>query len=118
MNYKATKKSGMLLELAAKYIAREAGRTTLITPTRAHISSDGKYATIFISVYPTEEGEHALTYLMRHKDDVRAFLKESKVRFPVLPYITFEIDYGELNRQRLDELSREANQGHEPTEPT
>ena len=104
-NFKSTKKSGMLLELAAKYIAREAGRSTLITPTRAHLSKDGKYVTIFVSVYPQEQGEHAITFLMRHKDDFRAFLKSSRVRFPVLPYITFEIDYGELNRQRLDELS-------------
>ena len=98
----------MLLELAAKYIAREAGRSTLITPTRAHLSSDGKHATIYVSVYPTDQGEHAITFLMRNKDNFRAFLKESKVRFPVLPYMTFEIDYGELNRQRLDELSNEA----------
>lgn len=105
-NFKGVIKEGMLLELAAKYIAREAGRSTLITPTRAHLSSDGKYATIFVSVYPTDQGKHAITFLMRHKDDFRAFLKESRVRFPVLPYISFEIDYGELNRQRLDELSR------------
>ena len=105
---KGMKKSGMLLELAATYIAREAGRSTLITPTRAHLSPDGKYVTIYVSVYPTEQGEHAITFLMRNKDDFRAFLKESRVRFPVLPYITFELDYGELNRQRLDEISREA----------
>lgn len=106
-NFKGTKKSGMLLELAAKYIAREAGRSTLITPTRAHLSKDGKYVTIFVSVYPTDQGEHALAFLMRNKDNFRDFLKESKVRIPVLPYILFEIDYGELNRQRLDELSGE-----------
>lgn len=106
-NFKNTKKTGMMLELAAKYIAREAGRSTLITPTRAHMSSDGKYVTIFITVYPADQGEHAVTFLMRHKDDFRDFLKKSRVRFPVLPYVSFEIDFGELNRQRLDELSGE-----------
>lgn len=97
----------MLLELAAKFIAREAGRSTLITPTRAHLSTDGKYVTIFVSVYPADQGEHAITFLTRHKDDFRDFLKKSRVRIPILPYIKFEIDYGELNRQRLDELSGE-----------
>lgn len=97
----------MLTELAAQYIAREAGRSTLITPTRTDLGRDGKNATIFVSVFPTEEGPHAITFLMRHKDLFRSFLK-SRARFPVLPYITFEIDYGELNRQRLDELSNEA----------
>lgn len=100
------KKSGMITELAAQYIAREAGRNTLITPTRTHISSDGKHATIFVSVYPDSEGQHAIVFLKRHKDLFRNFIK-GKTRFPVLPYMTFELDYGELNRQRLDELSDE-----------
>lgn len=106
MSFKDIKKTEMLVHLAAEYISREAGRSTLITATRADVSPDGKHATIFVSVYPTEEGEHAITFLMRNKDNFRDYLK-SHARFPVLPYIVFEIDYGELNRQRLDELSRE-----------
>ncbi len=106
MSDKNIRKSGMLTELAAQYIAREAGRSTLITPTRTELSRDGKHATIFVSVYPVQEDEHAVSFLMRHKDLFRSYLK-SHARFPVLPYITFEIDYGERNRQRLDELSRE-----------
>lgn len=108
-NFKGTKKALMITELAAQYIAREAGRTTLITPTRTDLGRDGKHATIFISVYPTEEGPHALTFLMRHKDLFRTWLK-THARFPVLPYIQFEIDYGELNRQRLDELASEVGE--------
>lgn len=109
MSYKDTKKLEMLTHLAAQFISREAGRSTLITATRTDLSPDGKHATIFVSVYPTDDGEHAITFLMRHKDDFRTYLK-SHARFPVLPYITFEIDYGELNRQRLDELSSEAGE--------
>lgn len=111
MSYKDIKKLEMLTHLAAQYISREAGRSTLITATRADLSPDGKHATIFVSVYPTDEGEHAIVFLMRHKDDFRDYLK-SHARFPVLPYITFEIDYGELNRQHLDEVSRDV--GHIP----
>lgn len=106
-NFKGTKKAGMLTELAAQYIALEAGRDTLITPLRTDISRDGKHATIFVSVFPTDQGEHAIKFLMRHKDLFRSYLK-SRSRFPVLPFIKFEIDYGELNRQRLDVLSAEA----------
>jgi ribosome-binding factor A len=105
-SFKGHKKEVMLTELAAEYIAREANRNTLITPTRTHISPDGRHATIYVSVYPTDEGTHAIEFLMRHKDLFRGYLK-GHARFPVLPYIVFEIDYGELNRQRLDELSRE-----------
>ncbi|HEY0010442.1 MAG TPA: ribosome-binding factor A [Candidatus Paceibacterota bacterium] len=106
MSIKDEREAHMLTELAAKYIAREAGRNTLITPTRTDLSRNRRNATIFVSVFPTEEGEHALAFLKRHKDLFREDLKKTS-RLAILPYVTFELDYGERNRQRLDELSRE-----------
>lgn len=97
----------ILTQAAAEYIAREAGRSTLITPTRTELSSNRKHATIFISVFPSEQSEHAIEFLKRHRDLFRDFMKK-KVRLAVLPFIAFEIDYGERNRQRMDELSNEA----------
>jgi ribosome-binding factor A len=105
MSIREEKASSLILELAAKYIAREAGRGTLITPMRADISPDRKNATIFVSVFPDAEAEHALQFLTRHKDLFRNSLK--KARLATLPFIRFELDYGEKNRQRMDELSRE-----------
>jgi len=102
--------AAQLTELAAQYIAREAGRGTLITPTRTEISKDGKNATIFVSVFPEVEQQHALSFLRRHKDLFRAYLKKAS-RLGRLPFITFEFDYGEQNRQRLDELSRDIEDG-------
>ncbi|HEV7121446.1 MAG TPA: ribosome-binding factor A [Candidatus Paceibacterota bacterium] len=107
----------MMVELAAKYIAREAGRGTLITPLRADISPDRKNATIFVSVFPDAESEHALAFLKRHKDLFRNSLKRT-ARLAILPYITFELDYGEKNRQRLDEVSRDVVIPEAPEEPT
>ena len=104
------KVAAQLTELAASYIAREAGRETLITPTRTELSRDGKNATIFVSVFPEVEKDHALSFLKRHKDLFRDFLKKAS-RLGRLPYITFEFDYGEQNRQRLDELSQEIKDG-------
>lgn len=95
----------IMLEQAANYIAREAGRGTLITPLRADISPDRKNATIYVSVFPDAENEHALAFLKRHKDLFRNSLKKT-ARLAILPYITFELDYGEKNRQHLDEISR------------
>lgn len=103
---RAGKAASNLLHLAASYIAREAGRSTLITPTRTDISPDRKNATIFVSVFPDAERDHAVAFLTRHRDEFRQFLKQHG-RFAVLPFIKFEFDYGEQNRQRLDELSRE-----------
>lgn len=106
MSIKDERQEHLLTELAADYIAREAGRTTLITPTRTELGKNRRNATVFVSVFPTEESEHALTFLARHKDLFREYLKKAS-RLGILPYITFELDYGERNRQRLDELSRE-----------
>ncbi|MBA3789428.1 ribosome-binding factor A [Patescibacteria group bacterium] len=103
---RSDKAASNLLHLAAQYIALEAGRTTLITPTRADISPDRKNATIFVSVFPDQEREHAVTFLARHRDPFRQYLKQHG-RFAILPFIKFEFDYGEQNRQRLDEISNE-----------
>ncbi len=99
-----------LMEQAGAYIAREAGRNTLITPTRVSLSKDGKDATIFVSVYPTGETDHALAFLMRHKDLFRNSLRKS-TRIGRIPFIRFEFDFGEANRQHIDDISREISRG-------
>lgn len=106
MSIKDEREEHILTQLAAAYIAREAGRSTLITPTRTELGKNRKTATIFVSVFPTEQTDHALLFLKRHKDLFRDSLKKTS-RLAVLPYVTFELDFGERNRQRLDELSRE-----------
>jgi ribosome-binding factor A len=105
MSMKDDKAAMMLTELAARYIAREAGRSTLITPTRT-VFADKKRATIYVSVFPETDTPHALKFLMRHRDEFRDFLKKES-RFAILPFVTFEEDFGERNRQRLDELGRQ-----------
>ncbi|HEY0979602.1 MAG TPA: ribosome-binding factor A [Candidatus Paceibacterota bacterium] len=96
----------ILLESAGRYIAREAGRNTMITPTRATLSRDRKNATIFVSVFPEGQDEKAIEFLMRHKDLFRNELKKM-TRFSRLPFIRFEIDRGERARQRFEEATRD-----------
>lgn len=96
----------ILLENAGRYIAREAGRDTLITPTRATFSKDRQNATIYVSVFPDGQDDHAISFLMRHKDLFRNELKKT-TRFVRLPYIRFEIDQGEKSRQHLDDISKD-----------
>ncbi len=105
MSVRDERASSILLHLAAQYIAEEAGRSTLITPTRAVYGKDKKHVTIFVSIYPTSDTENALAFLKRHKDIFRDYLKKHG-RFNILPYIMFEFDYGEKNRQHLEEISQ------------
>jgi ribosome-binding factor A len=96
--------ASLLVHLAADYIAREAGRETLITPTRAAIGRD-RNATVFVTVFPESHAPHALEFLSRHSDEFRTYMKK-EARFSHLPRVTFLIDEGEAQRRHLDDLSR------------
>jgi len=105
-NYHDEKAGSELRDLAGEFIAREAGRSTLITPTRVGFGRNPKFATIFVSVFPDTETEHAISFLNRNTNEFREFLKKHG-RFSILPFIKWERDIGEENRQRLDELSKD-----------
>lgn len=106
MSIRDERANSILLQLAGEYIAREAGRGTLITPTQVTFAKDRKNATIYVSVFPDHEKDNALLFLTRHKDLFREYLKKAG-RFPMIPYIKFEFDYGEQHRQHIDDLSKE-----------
>ncbi|MBP9816990.1 MAG: ribosome-binding factor A [Candidatus Pacebacteria bacterium] len=105
MSIRDDKFASLLIQFAAAYIAREAGRDTLITPTRADLARDHKNATIYVSVFPDSQRTHAVAFLNRHKDLFRDYLKK-EARFNMLPRVTFEFDSGEEHRQHLDEISK------------
>ena len=81
----------LLAHAAATYLAREAGRGTLITATRAILSSDGKNGAVFVSVFPVEEAIHAMAFLARHRDLFRDYLKK-ETRLPRIPHVRFQLD--------------------------
>lgn len=94
-------------KLAAAFISRTAhSENNLITVTRASIADDGKEATVFVTVLPETQQEQALAFLERHRREFRAYLAENlKVKHP--PRITFSLDAGEKNRQRIDTLGED-----------
>ena len=106
-NLKDERLAGVLAELAAEYINRESNKNSLITVTRVEVLNKGKRAIIYFTVLPDSEQNTALEFLQRKRKDFRMFVGSKKpVAFP--PSVDFQIDYGEKNRQRIDELS---NQG-------
>jgi ribosome-binding factor A len=92
-------------EVAAEFISRESNRLSLITITDVSLSDRGKTAKIFFTVLPVEKEKAALDFAKRMREDFRNYFKE-KVRMRALPFFDFEIDKGEKNRQKIDELSR------------
>ena len=106
MSHHPEKLSQELQHLAATFLERESNKISLITVTRVELSEKQKYATIFISVFPTDKEAGALEFVKRQRTDFIAYL-HTHSKIGRVPFITFEIDYGEKNRQRIDELSNE-----------
>ena len=95
----------MIKERTAEYLNRENNGASLITVTSANCSPDLKKATIFITVLPEDKEETALLFAKRKRPEIRDYLKEHMLT-KVVPFIDIEIDRGEKNRQKIDELLR------------
>ncbi len=106
-NHHGERAEGEVAHMAAEFISRESNNTSLITVTRANLSSKGDRATLFVTVFPDTALPYALDFLNRNRDEFREYMKE-KSRLRTIPLVSFEHDAGEKNRQRLDELGREA----------
>ncbi len=89
---------------AGDFIAMEAGRGNLITPTQVTVSPDLKKTTVYVSVFPTDQEEQAIHFLRRKRNDFRTYIKRH-THAKVLPFVDFEIDLGEKNRQVIEEIS-------------
>jgi len=100
-----TQVSQVIAQLAADFFARESPVKALITVTHADISPSFKDVTVYLSVLPQTMEEQALKFAKRARTDFRAYIK-SQSRLHPIPVVDFEIDLGEKNRQRIDELTR------------
>ncbi len=96
----------LICRLSAEYLAREGGDKSLITVTRATLSEDRKYATIFFSAFPESYEGEAMSFVKRKAGDIREYL-ECHARMGHVPFLRFELDLGEKNRQKIETLSAE-----------
>ena len=97
--------SQLIAQLAGDFLERESNRKSLLTVTRADLSPNFKSIIIYFSVLPESEEKPALDFAKRQRSAFREYLKKHSRLHPI-PSIDFELDFGEKNRQRLDELTR------------
>lgn len=103
MNIKDERMKERLKELAAEFLNRESTRAALLTVTRVEISPDRRQVTILLSVLPHEKEHAAVHFANRHRAEFMQYImKHGRMHF--LPHVTFEVDFGEHNRQRIEEL--------------
>jgi ribosome-binding factor A len=100
--------SEAIAHMAGDFFAREGGVKALITVTHADVATNFKTATIYLSVLPQTYEKKVLTFAKRARSDFREYMKTHSFFHPA-PIVDFEIDYGEKNRQRVDELTRKKN---------
>ncbi len=91
--------------MAGEFLARESGVKALITVTHADMTDNYKQATVYFSVLPVTFEAEALKFAKRARSDFRDYIRKNSNLHPT-PTVDFEIDYGEKNRQRVDELTR------------
>ena len=100
------KVANQIKELAAEFLGRENNRTSLITVISCNASPDLKKATIFITVLPNSKEHDALEFCKRKRKELREFLKKN-MQTKNIPFIDIQIDNGEKNSQKIDELLSE-----------
>ena len=105
-NRRNEKVANNIKEFAAQFLGRENNKTSLMTVTSATVSPDIKKATIFITVLPTSKENDALNFAKRKLGELREFMKKN-MSIKIIPFLYIEIDQGEKNRQKIDELLRE-----------
>ena len=95
----------ILRDLAGRFLLFNGNGTSLMTVTKVEVSRDGKYATIFFTVFPENFEKTALEFAKRKRPEFKEFVKENS-RLGRIPKIDFAIDFGEKNRQKIDSLLR------------
>ncbi|MEX0932291.1 MAG: ribosome-binding factor A [Parcubacteria group bacterium] len=96
----------VLRHLAAEFVRNESTDASLITITRVEVSPSGKVATIYLTTLPDDQQETAEKFLVRKTPEFKRYARDHS-KIGILPRLDFKIDFGERNRQRLDELSEE-----------
>ena len=93
----------ILHDLGARFLSLNGNGSSLITVTDVNLTRDGKYATILFTVFPAEFEKTALEFAKRKRSEFKEFIKENS-RLGRIPQMDFEIDNGEKNRQKIDDL--------------
>jgi ribosome-binding factor A len=100
----------LLGEIVAAFIREEANADPLITVTRLDIAPNYRNVTVLFTTIPDSGQDDALIFLKRKGGDLRGYvMKHSNMK--IVPYFTFEIDYGERNRQHIDEVAKKIEEG-------
>mgnify|MGYP003441456556 FL=1 len=93
----------ILRDLGARFLLLNGNGSSLITVTNVELTNRAKNATIFFTVFPTEFEKTALEFAKRKRSEFKEFVMEHS-KLGRVPQLDFDIDTGEKNRQKIDDL--------------
>ncbi|OHA17526.1 MAG: hypothetical protein A3H57_02305 [Candidatus Taylorbacteria bacterium RIFCSPLOWO2_02_FULL_43_11] len=88
---------------ASEFFKRESDRTSMITVTRTEIKDRSKKALIYITVFPEDKEETALSFTKRKRTELHNYLI-NETGLVMVPFVDIEIDIGEKNRQKIEAI--------------
>ncbi len=103
MEHREEKIANTIKEVAALWIEKEGGRSSLITVTRVLLSPDRRNATIMITALPQDKEAAAYGFVRRNLGEIRVEVTRN-LRINPIPFLDVKIDEGEKNRQKIDDL--------------
>jgi ribosome-binding factor A len=106
MQYRKNRIAQLLKETAAHFFREASDKTSMITVTNADVSPDLASATVYISVYPDEQQDKALSFARGATRRLKEYIKKHTALARV-PSVSVAIDEGELNRRRIEEISHD-----------
>ena len=93
----------ILRDLGARFLMMNGNSTSLLAVTKIDLTKNEKNATIFFTVFPDGFEKTALEFAKRKRNEFKKFIRENS-RLGQIPQLNFEIDIGEKNRQRIEDL--------------
>ncbi|MEK7227365.1 MAG: ribosome-binding factor A [Patescibacteria group bacterium] len=96
----------ILHRLASEFAFEVGSSASMLTITRVELSPTGKEVKIFFTTLPEDQEDTALKFLERKTPKFYRYIRNES-RIGIIQHVDFKIDYGERNRQRLDELGKE-----------
>ncbi len=93
----------ILRDLGARFLLLNGNGSSLMTVTNVELTTNGKNATIFFTVFPADFEKTAVEFAKRKRSEFKEFVKDNS-KLGRIPQLDFEIDSGEKNRQKIDDL--------------
>ncbi|MCX6712436.1 MAG: ribosome-binding factor A [Candidatus Vogelbacteria bacterium] len=103
MGIRKKKVAGRLQEIISTFLNKESSTQSVVTVTSCDVSSDLKNVTAYLTVFPESFEAEALEFAKRKRSELRSLFAD-KMPMKVIPFVEFEIDAGEKNRQRIDQI--------------